>query len=145
VTELLATDEWRYLRAACVVVAALVAAELAGWLVYRSVHDEPTALELTEKCLRREKLLPIEPVVGDPVALTAGGGALGTRVLGNGVHVVIAKSDEEAARLVASYLNTIGRNIKIRLDERGRVIYVWEAVRAPHSIERQTMYDCWYE
>ena len=144
-TERRATDEWRYLRAGCVVVAALVAAELAGWVVYRSVRDAPTALELTEKCLRREKLLPIEPIVGDPVALTAGGGALATRVLGNGVHVVIAKSDEEAARLVATYLSTAGRNIKIRLDERGRVIYVWEAVRAPHSIERQTVYDCWYE
>ena len=144
-TELRAPDEWRYLRAACVVVVVLVAAELTGWVVYRSVHDDPTPLELTEKCLRREKLLPIEPIIGDPVALTASGGALATRVLGNGVHVVIAKSDEEAARLVATYLNTTGRNIKIRLDERGRVIYVWEAVRAPHSIERQTMYDCWYE
>ena len=68
-TELRAPDEWRYLRAACVVVAVLVAAELTGWVVYRSVHDDPTALELTEKCLRREKLLPIEPIVGDPVAL----------------------------------------------------------------------------
>ena len=80
-------------------VAVLVVAQLAGWLVYRSVHDEPTALELTEKCLRREKLLPIESIAGDEIAGTARGGAIATRVEGNGVHVAIAKSDDEAGSL----------------------------------------------
>ncbi len=143
-TELRAPDEWRYLRVACVVVVVLVAAQLTGWLVYRSVHDEPTALELTEKCLRREKLLPIESLSGDEIARTARGGTLATRVEGNGVQVVIAKSDEEAARLADAYLQT-GRKIRLRLDVRGRVLYVWEMPRVPSPTQRQTMYDCWYE
>jgi hypothetical protein len=136
-------DEWRYLRVATVVVAVLILAETAGWLVYRSVHHEPTALELTEKCLRREKLLPIESVGGDEVAASARGGATATRVEGNGVHVVIAKSDDEAAELADVYLQTAGRNIANRLEARGKVVYVWEAVPSP--TQRQTMYDCWYE
>jgi hypothetical protein len=140
-----ASDEWRYVRAGCAVVAVLVAAELAGWLVYRSVHREPTALELTEKCLRREKLLATESVERDPIAGTARGGALATRVEGNGVQVVITESDEEAAALASMYLRTAGRKIKLRLDVRGRVLYVWELPRLPSPTQRQTMYDCWYE
>lgn len=139
------TDEWRYLRAACVLVGLLVLAEVVGWRVYRAMPHGPSALELTEKCLRQEKLLSIEPLEGDPVAATARGGALATRVEGNGVHVSIAKSDSEAADLASEYLRTAGRRIALRLEVRGRVLYVWEASRAPTPTQRQTMYDCWYE
>jgi hypothetical protein len=138
-------DEWRYLRAACVVVAVIVVAEITGWLVYRSVHHGPTPLELTAKCLRREKLLPVESAGDDPIAATASGGALATRVEGNGVHVAIATSDREAAELANAYLHTQGRRIELRLDVRGRVVYVWEAPTRPTVTQRQTMYDCWYE
>jgi hypothetical protein len=122
----------------------LVVAQLAGW-VYRSVHREPSALELTEKCLRREKLLPIESIGVDPIASTARGGALATRVEGNGVQVVIATSDAEARDLRTTYLQRAGRKIELRLDMRGRVFYVWELPRPPSPTQRQTMYDCWYE
>ena len=138
-------EEWRYLRVAFAFVAVVVVAEVTGWLVYRSVHRGPTPLELTEKCLRREKLLVIEPVAGDEIARKATGGAIGTRVEGNGVHVAIAKSDEEARELADAYLRTSGRRIDLRLDVRGRVIYVWELPRTPSPTQRQTMYDCWYE
>jgi hypothetical protein len=137
-------DEWRYLSAGFVVVLAVVVAQVAGWLVYRAVHDDPTALELTEKCLRREKLLPIEPVEGDPIAARARGGALATRVEGNGVHVAIATSQEEAAELANAYLATAGRRIELRLERRGKVVYVWELAREPSPTQRQTMYDCQY-
>ena len=60
VTERAPSDEWRYLRVAFAIVGCLVVAEPAGWIVYRSVHEGPTALELTERCLRREKLLQTE-------------------------------------------------------------------------------------
>jgi hypothetical protein len=139
------SDEWRYLRAACVVVAVIVVAELGGWLAYRSVHHGPTALALTEKCLRREKLLTIESLGGDTIAATATGGAIATRVEGNGVHVAIAGSDSEAADLANEYLHTAGRQIAMRLDVHGHVVYVWEAPRPPTASQRQTMYDCWYE
>ncbi|HEX3291444.1 MAG TPA: hypothetical protein VHR46_08635 [Gaiella sp.] len=138
------TAEWRYLRAAWALVAVLVVVELAGWAVYRSVHHGQTALELTERCLRREKLLPIESLTGDAIARTASGGTLATRVQGNGVQVVIARSGDEAARLAAAYLRT-GRKIDLRLDVRDRVLYVWELPQAPSPTQRQTMYDCWYE
>lgn len=140
-----ACDEWRYLRAACVIVGVIVLVELGGWLVYRSVHHGPTALELTEKCLRREKLLTIESLDGDTIAESARGGALATRVEGNGVHLAIATSDSEAAELAKEYLRTAGRQIDLRLDVHGRVLYVWEAPQRPTASQRQTMYDCWYE
>ena len=136
-------DEWRYLRAAFVVVGCLALAETAGWLVYRTVHEGTTALEETERCLRREKLL--ETVrTGDPIATGAGGGTLLTRVGGDAVQVVIASSDDEAAELEAAYRRT-GRRIDLRLDVHGRVLYVWEPVRRPSPTQRQTLYDCWYQ
>jgi hypothetical protein len=138
-------EEWRYLRVACALVALLVAAELVGWLVYRSRPHGPSAIELTEKCLRREKLLAIEPLGDDSIAARARGGALATRVEGNGVHVAIARSDAEAQELADEYLRTAGRGIGQRLEVRGRVVYVWEQAREPTPTERQTMYDCWYE
>lgn len=138
-------EEWRYLRIACALVAVFVAAELVGWLVYRSRPHGPSALERTETCLRREKLLSVEPVGDDPIAGSARGGALATRVEGNGVHVAIATSDAEAAQLADAYLRTAGRRIQLRLELRGRVVYVWEQPREPSPTQRQTMYDCWYE
>ena len=60
------------------------------------------------------------------------------------MQVVIAKSDEEAAQLADAYLET-GRRIRLRLDVRGHVLYVWELPRVPSPTQRQTMYDCWYE
>ena len=140
-----ASDDWRYLRVAVVVVLAFVVAQLAGWLVYRSVHHGPTALALTDRCLRREKLLSVGPVLDDPVARSAHGGALATRVEGNGVPVAIATSDAEAAALVATYLEKTGRNVETRLERRGRVVYLWEQALVPTPTQRQTMYDCWYE
>ena len=143
-TERRQAEEWRYVSVALAVVGILVVAQLAGWLVYRSVHHGPTALELTEKCLRREKLLEVDSSRSDPIARTARGGALVTRVEDNGVQVAIARTEEEARRLAAAYL-AIGRKIELRLDVRGNVVYVWEAPREPSPTQRQTMYDCWYQ
>ena len=142
-TERAASKEWRYLRAAFVVVGCLALAETAGWLVYRAVHEGPTALELTERCLRREKLLATTPAA-DSIAATASGGALLTRVDGDAVQVVIASSEAEASALEAAYRRT-GRRIDLRLDVRDRVLYVWEPVRRPSPTQRQTLYDCWYQ
>ena len=137
-------SEWHYLRAACVIVVLLVVGQVGGWLVYRSVHHAPTPLELTEQCLRREKLLTVEPATAG-IAATARGGALATRVDGNGVVILFAKSDDEAAELAADLRRTEGRKIGLRLEPRGRVVYVWEEPKRPTVNQRQTMYDCWYE
>ena len=137
-------EEWRYLRGALALVAVLVITQFIAWIVYRSVHRDPSALELTEKCLRREKLLAVESIVTDPIARSAHGGALSTRVEGNGVQVLFATSDEEAVELATAYLGT-GRKIELRLDLRGRVLYVWEKPGRASPTQRQAMYDCWYE
>ena len=51
----------------------------------------------------------------------------------------------EAAQLADAYLQTAGRAISLRLEVRGRVVYVWEQSREPTPTQRQTLYDCWYE
>ena len=60
---------------------------------------------------------------------------------GNGVHVSIAGSDDEAAELVRRYRAVAGR-LEGRLEQRGRYVYLWEGVATSWS--RQTMFDCEY-
>ena len=77
---------------------------------------------------------------------TARGGALATRVEGNGVHVAIATSDERGGGARERVpRDTPGGRSDLRLDVHGRVLYVWEHPRVPTPTQRQTMYDCWYE
>ena len=126
-------EEWGYLRVGFAVVLVLVVAELAGWLVYRSVHHGPTALALTEKCLRREKLLQIEPLAGRSRGAARRAEARLRRVSkATACMSRSRRSDAEAAKLVAAYLDTTGRNVEIRLERvEGIVVYLWEqAVRA---------------
>ncbi len=134
--------EWRYLRVAFLAVAALLLLEIAGWLVYRVVHEETPPIELTVRCLTREKRLKIGPATDDPIAASARGGWVATRVEGNGVHVAIARSGSEAERLLGYYQDVAG-DLAGRLERRGKVVYVWEGVATP--TQRQTMYDCFYE
>jgi hypothetical protein len=134
--------EWRYLSRALVALAALLLLQIAGWLVYRSVHEETPPLELTVRCLTREKLLELGPATGDPIAASAGGGWIATRVEGNGVHVAIARSTSEADRIVELY-QTVAGELAGKLERRGKVVYLWEGVASP--TQRQTMYDCHYD
>jgi len=133
--------EWRYLRGALVALAALVAVQIAGWLVYRVVHEETPPLQETIRCLTREKLLVLDPAT-DPIAASARNGWVATRVEGNGVHVAIARSTSEAERLVDLYRSVAGE-LAGRLERRGKVVYLWEGVSSP--TQRQTMYDCHYD
>ena len=122
-------DEWRYLRAACARrrPSSSSRSSQAGSSTARSI-DEPTALELTEKCLRREKLLADRVDRGRPDRGTAGGGALADPRRGERrAASSIATSDEEARQLETRISQT-GRKIELRLDVRGRVLYVWERV-----------------
>jgi hypothetical protein len=133
--------EWRYLRGALVALAAIVAVQIAGSLVYRVVHEETPPLSETVRCLTREKLLELTPAT-DPIAASARGGWVATRVEGNGVHVAIARSTSEAERLVDLYRSVAGE-LTGRLERRGKVVYIWEGVASP--TQRQTMYDCHYD
>ena len=134
--------EWRYLRRALVAIAAVLALEVAGWLVHRAVHEETPPLELTARCLTREKMLEVQPTTNDPIAATASSGSVATRVEGNGVHVAITGSKSEAERLFG-YYTSVGGELTGKLEQRGKVVYLWEGVATP--TQRQTMYDCFYE
>jgi hypothetical protein len=133
--------EWRYLRGALVALSVIVALQIAGWLVYRVVHEETPPLSETIRCLTREKLLELTPAT-DPIAASARGGWVATRVEGNGVHVAIARSTSEAERIVDLYRSVAGE-LTGKLERRGKVVYIWEGVSSP--TQRQTMYDCHYD
>jgi hypothetical protein len=134
--------EWRYLRGALVGVAVFLCVEIVGWQVYEAVHEETAPFDETVRCLTREKLLVLDESAADPIAASAGGGWLATRVEGNGVHVAIARSGSEAERLVELY-GTVAGDLEGRIERRGRVVYLWEGVSTP--TQRQTMYDCHYD
>jgi hypothetical protein len=133
--------EWRYLRGALGALAVVVALQIGGWLVYRAVHEETPPLSETIRCLTREKLLELVTAT-DPIAASARGGWVATRVEGNGVHAAIAHSTSEAERLVGLYKSVAGE-LTGRLERRGKVVYIWEGVASP--TQRQTMYDCHYD
>lgn len=133
--------EWTYLRGAFLALASVLLLQVAGWLVYEAVHEETPPLELTVRCLTREKLLEVQPT-NDPIAQSAREGSIGTRVEGNGVHVAIAASGSEADMLVEYYTSVAG-DLMERLEKRGKVVYVWEGIPTP--TQRQIMYDCFYD
>jgi hypothetical protein len=141
VSTAIADWEWKYLRGAFVTVLAIIVLQIGGWLVYRVVHEETPPLAETIRCLTREKLLELTPAT-DPIAASAKGGWVATRVEGNGVHVAIARSTSEGERLVDLYRSVAGE-LTGRLELRGKVVYLWEGVSTP--TQRQAMYDCHYD
>ena len=140
-----ASDDWRYLRVAFVVVLAFVVAQVAGWLVYRSVHHGPTALSLTDRCLRREKLLSVGPVRDDPVARSRAW----RRARDQGRGERRACRDRDVGRRGGGARRDVprehGPEVEMRLERRGRSSTCGSRRVAPIPTQRQTMYDCWYE
>lgn len=134
-------SEWAYVRAGLVLAVLLVVGWTLGWLVDDSMRDEPTALELTVRCLENEKGLPVILDVRDPIARSAGRGALSTTVEGNPVTVVIGSSSDDAARVERAY-RAVG-DVEGRIEQRGHIVYVFE--RPPSPTQRQGLYDCAYE
>jgi hypothetical protein len=134
-------SEWPSIRLGLAGACLLVVLAFAAWAVETASTDEPSRLAQTERCLRREKLLDVRPVKPDPIAAEASAGALATTVEGNGLHVLLARSKREAARLAAAY-RQIGGELRGRLEVRDTVVYVWEGAATP--TQRQTVYDCAY-
>ena len=123
------------------VIAALVVAgaQLVVGAAWSLGHDDPTELELTRRCLEREKGLQVEGVADDPIAASASGGSLRTIVEGGAVTISVGTSAAEVARLLARY--EAGRPGP-RLDVRGRYVALW--LRDPSRGQRQATYDCAY-
>ena len=133
--------EWPFVRVALLIVLAVAVLEVSGWLIYESVHEEPTALAQTAKCLRNEKGIGVDVNVRDPIARSADGGALVTTVEGNRVTVSIGSSDREAERIESAY-NAVAAALAGRLERRGHTVYLWDFPSSP--TQRQVMYDCAY-
>lgn len=115
----------------------VVSVQLVSWWA----HEDPSRRALTEKCLRNEKQLAFGPTQRDPIAESAAEGGIELRVEGNGVHVVFAGSENEAREIMTRY-ETIAGELGDRIEQRGRVVYLWEG--RPSPTQRQTLYDCWY-
>ena len=128
--------------AALGLVAALVvvAAQLVGGAAWSLTHDDLTEVELTRRCLEREKGLHVEATVDDPVAFSARGGTLRTVVEGGLVTLSVASSQAEVERLRADYAAAGAADG--RLDVHGRYVALW--LRDPSPTQRQVTYDCGY-
>ena len=122
-------------------VGALVVglAQLVVASAWSLTHDDPTLLDLTRRCLEREKGLVVEATAGDRVAASAGGGTLRTVVEGGLVTIALATSEAEAESLRAAYA---AGDPGPRLDVRGRYVALW--LRPPSPTQRQVTYDCAY-
>jgi hypothetical protein len=118
----------------------LVLAQVGVASAWSLTHDDPTTLDLTRRCLEREKGLAVEPTTGDPVAASARDGTLRTVVEGGLVTLSIAASEAEVQRLRAAY--EANGDVAPRLDVHGRYLALW--LRAPSPTQRQATYDCAY-
>ncbi len=133
-------SERRAARIGLVAALVVVLAQLAVASAWSLTHDDPTLLDLTRRCLEREKGLAVEPTTADPVASTAHGGTLRTTVEGGLVTLSVATSEAEVERLRAGYA-ALG-DPGTRLDVRGRYVALW--LREPSPTQRQVTYDCAY-
>jgi hypothetical protein len=124
------------------VIAAVVAvgAQLVVAAAWSLGHDDPTVLELTRRCLEREKGLVVEPVADDPVAASARGGSVRAHVEGGLVTIGIATSRAEVERLRAAY--AAAGDPGPRLDVTGRYVELW--LREPSANQRRIARDCVY-
>ena len=131
--------ERRAARLGLVGALVVVLAQLVVASAWSLTHDDPTLLDLTRRCLEREKGLVVEATTGDRVAGSAGGGTLRTVVEGGLVTIALATSEAEAERLRAAYA---AGDPGPRLDVRGRYVALW--LRPPSPTQRQVTYDCAY-
>ena len=131
--------ERRAARLGLVGALVVVLAQLVVASAWSLTHDDPTLLDLTRRCLEREKGLVVEATAGDRVAASAGGGTLRTVVEGGLVTIALATSEAEAERLRAAYA---AGDPGARLDVRGRYVALW--LPPPSPTQRQVTYDCAY-
>ncbi len=134
--------EWKYLRGALVVVAAVAAAATGGWVVSAAVHDETGSYDLERMriCLVFEKNASLQPT-RDLIALSADLGAFRTSIEANGVTVSVSSSRERAERIVAAY-RSVGGDLKGRLESRKTTVYLWDG--PAERTQRQALFDCTY-
>ena len=132
--------ERRYVLGAIVVVGALLLAEVAFGTVRAAVSDEPSTLEKVQTCLT-ERSTPYEPVRDDPIASSAGRGALRTEVEGNRVTVALGSSEDDAERVYGAYAAVAPDEVvQTNLELNRKVVFFWEM--PPTTSQRDFMRLC---
>ena len=131
--------ERRWVAIGVAVVSAVILVQVLGGLGRALVADEPSHLELVQTCLT-ERSTPFESVVGDPVAESAGRGAVWTTVDGNAVTVALGGSDRDAERVYDAYTSVGAADVASRLERRRRVVLLWD--RPPTAEQRAFMTLC---
>ena len=132
--------ERRWLLAGIVAIAIVVLAQFLGGIVRTAVSPGPSALERVQTCLT-ERATPFQAVAGDPVAQSAGHGALRTAVEGNAVTLALGRSESDARRMYDDYSGVMTPDTaRARLDLHGRVVFVWDA--SPTQSQRDFVYLC---
>jgi hypothetical protein len=139
VTEAAASVEWSYLRAGFIAVMTLVAASLIGWGIDSALWED-RGFQKVSNCLVYEKGARLV-ALRDPIAESAELGALRTVIETNGVTVSVAADDRSAERIVTAY-RSVGGELKGRLEQRGRIVYLWDRPASP--TQRQTVFECTY-
>jgi hypothetical protein len=122
------------------VILGVVATQLIASSIANLLHDEPTALEQTIRCLRFEKGLEVT-TPRDPIARSAEQGTVSTVVEGNPVTIAITNDEDGPNRLAALYERLAG-NLGTRLERRGKILYLFDF--APSPTQQQALYDCAY-
>lgn len=136
-----AAHEWRLVVSAGVVVTAVLLVVLAVWAIRDATVHDPTRLERAIRCFEVEKGFAVDLAVDDPLARSAGAGALKTTIEGNEVTIVLTSTQNEAARIESDY-RALGSDLKGRLERRDRTVWLWKNVSSP--TQRQHAYDCQY-
>ena len=132
--------ERRWLRIGLAFVGVLLLAQLVGGVVRTAVSPGPSALERVQTCLT-ERSTPFETVSDDPVAQSAGHGALRTTVEGNRLTIALGSSERDARRVYADYTGVMSpQAASALLDLHRRVVFLWES--APTQSQKDFAYLC---
>ena len=131
--------ERRWVWIGLVVVGVVALAQVVAGTVRTEVSPGSTALERVQKCLT-ERSAPFSAVTDDPVAQSAGRGALRTTVEGNPVTFALGSSEDDARRVYDDYTAVMSSDAANRLDLHGRVVFLWDA--APSQSQRDFVYLC---
>jgi len=103
-------------------------------------EPEPSHLEKVQTCLT-ERSTPFQSVSDDPVAASAGRGALVTEVDGNRVTVSLGSSERDAERVYRAYVAVAPLDVVAARVERNRkAVFLWGS--APTAAQREFMILC---
>lgn len=132
--------ERRFVVAAVIAVASLLGLQVLAGIVREAVADEPSVLELVQTCLV-ERSTAFEPSSDDPIAASAGRGALRVLLDGNAVTVALGRSERDAERLYEAYSSVASADVvATRLSRDRNVVFLWDA--EPTGEQREFMALC---